>query len=148
MFNPTLTTRLDDRWPQGMVGRRDTRIVKNARIYLATGDGQVTKVAWGDLGLEQWHILRGFATDGLVLVASENAPGMPLTWYHQSEAADATFDVLIPGLVLALDSGCAVLLNRLDSERHTLGAVSLPAFDRQATHTWLAERLAMLMESH
>jgi hypothetical protein len=148
VFNPTLTTRLDDRWPQGMVGRRDTRIIKNARIYLATGDGQVTKLAWGDLGLEQWHILREFAADGLVLVASENAPGMPLTWYHRSEAADATFDVLIPGLMLALDRDCAVLLNHPDPERHTLGAISLPAFGRQATRTWLKERLAMLMEPH
>lgn len=147
MLDAKITSRPDQRWPQGMVGRRDTRIVKNARLYLATADGAVNKVGWGDLCLEQWHVLRAISTEGLVLVASETAPGSPYDWYQLSEAADARLEDLIRGLVLALDSDGAVLLNHTDTERHTLGAVCLPAITRQQTTAWLAGRLAILSES-
>jgi len=72
VLDQPITTRLDDRWPQGLVGRRDTRIVKNARIYSATADEQVVKVGWGDLCLEQWHELRAMCGEGLLLVAFES----------------------------------------------------------------------------
>jgi hypothetical protein len=144
VHNPTITTRYADRWPQGLVGLRHTRIVKNARLYLATPDGQVAKIGWGDLGLEQWHTLHAIAGDGLVLVARENRHGNPVGHYDRSDAPDATLEDLIPGLVLALDRTTAVLLNHDDPERHTLGAVSLPAVDREQTRAWLVDRLAEL----
>jgi hypothetical protein len=49
VHNPKLTTRYDGRWPQGLVGLRHSRIVKNARLFIATSDGQVAKIGWGDL---------------------------------------------------------------------------------------------------
>lgn len=144
MINPKLTTGLDSRWPQGHVGSRVTRVVKNARIYVATPDQQVIKIGWGDLDLEQWHLLREITADGIGLVAAESAYGMPSSWYRQSEAADATLELLIPGLVLALDQESVVLLNHADPDRHVLGALSLPAIGRQETPSWLAARLAEL----
>ena len=141
MTNPKLTVRFDQRWLHGVVGRRDTRIVKNARLYLATSDGQVTKVGWGDLCLEQWHLLRQVTRGGLGLVAFENSHGTPPHWRDPSEEADATLKDLIPGLALGLAHDGTVLLNHPDPDRHTLGAISLPALDRQQTPVWLAERL-------
>lgn len=145
MKNPTLTTRFDSRWPQGMIGPRDTRIVKNARIYLAATDGQVAKIGWGDVCLEQWALLREIAADGMCLVAFECTFGTALSWYDQPEATDATFEDLVPGLAIALDRVTAVLLNYpAPPGRHTLGAITLPVLDRDTTKRWLADRLEAL----
>lgn len=147
MLNPKLTTRLDDRWPHGAIGRRRATIVaKNARLYLATPDGQVAKVGFGDVGLEAWHRLEAIAEDGLLLVCHSSTYGTRLAWYYEPEAEDATFEDLIPGLALALDPTNAVLLNFPTSGRHTLGAIHLDALDRDATRTWLARRLAALLD--
>jgi hypothetical protein len=135
-----LTTRFDDRWPQGIVGKRATRVLKNARVYLAEGDASIVKIGWGDLCLEQWGLLRTICGDGLLLVAFEPNPS------ERSEAPDATLADLLPRLALALDSSAAVLLNHPDPEFHTLGALSLPAFDREQTPDWVAARFAELTE--
>lgn len=144
VINPKLATHFDRRWPQGMVGRRETLVVKNSRIYLASPDGLVTKIGWGDLCLERWHILREVTRDGIGLVAFENRHGTPPNRYDPSEGDEATLEDLIPGLALALNSDTAVLLNHPDPDLHTLGAVSLPALGRRATRMWVAERLADL----
>ena len=145
MINPTLSTRPDDRWPQGNIGRRETCVVKNARIYLATHDGAVTKVGWGDLCLEQWRLLHEIAGDGIVLVAFEKGHGFPAGSYDSSEAPDATLDDLVPRLALALDRSTAVLLNRPASGGDTLGAVNLRAVDSDDTRDWVNGRLADLV---
>lgn len=146
VINPTLRTRSDDRWPHGNVGREDTCVVKNARIYLATHDGEVTKVGWGDLCLEQWHLLHELAQDGIVLVAFENRHGVPPGSHDRSEAPDATLDDVVPGLALALDRSAAVLLNRPASWGGTLGAANLPAVSRDETSGWVKRRLADLVD--
>lgn len=144
MLDTKLTTRFDQRWPQGMVGRRVTRIVKNARLYLATADGQIAKFGWGDVCLEHWHILREITGDGLGLVAFENSHGIPPNSHDASEVAGGTLEDLIPGLAIALDSTSVALLNHSDPDRPTLGAISFPALDRRETRSWIADRLANL----
>ena len=149
MINPPLATRLDPRWPDGLIGRRDTRILKNARLYLATPDGQIAKFGWGDLDLERWHLLREISNDGLGLVARQATHGRPpgRNDPDPSETADATFDDLIDALALALDHDTAVLLNHHTPGRQTLGAISLPALTPEETHSWLADRLDTLTRS-
>ena len=144
MLDTKLTTRFDQRWPQGMVGRRATRIVKNARLYLATADGQIAQFGWGDLCLEHWHILREITGDGLGLVAFENSHGILPNLHDASEVAGGTLEQLIPGLALALESTSVVLLNHPDPDQPTLGVLSSPALDRQQTRAWLAERFTSL----
>jgi hypothetical protein len=138
---PNVSTRFVARWPQGMIGLRHTRIVKNARIYLATSDREVTKIGWGDLGLEQWHILHDIAGNGLVLVAFERRHGISPSSCGMPEAHE-TLDDLVPALALGLDRTTAVVLNYQESGRGTLGAVSLPAVPRDETRTWVLGRLA------
>ena len=67
---------------KGRYGRRDTRLVKNTRIYLPTGDGRLAKVGWRHLRLEPWHILREISRDGLGLVALEIAHGNAPNLHH------------------------------------------------------------------
>jgi hypothetical protein len=140
VLDQLITIRFDDRWPQGIVGSRDTRIIKNARIYLATTDEQVIQVGWGDLCLEQWHLLRAICGEELLLVAFEASSDDP------SRAPGATLADLVPQLVLALDSTSAVLLNHPDPGRHTLGALSLLALDPAQTRGWVADRLTALTD--
>jgi hypothetical protein len=49
----------------------------NARISLATTGDQVVQVGWGDLCLEQSHLLRPMSGEGLLLVASEASSDDP-----------------------------------------------------------------------
>jgi hypothetical protein len=143
-----LQTRFDSRWPQGVIGLRETGIVHNARIYhVSDSDAAIAKIGWGDLAIEQFGTLRDIAAEdgGLVLVAYQNTLGTALAWYDQPENPEATLADLVAGLALALDRTSARLLNFPTSDsRQTLGALTLPALDREETPVWLHQRLAEL----
>lgn len=131
-----ITVRPDPRWPEGVISRRDTRIIRNARIYLATPDGHVVQVGYGDVGLEQWHHLDRLAVDGLVLVAREglDAP------------RPATLEDLLLELRLGLDRRSIMLLGFPDSGPHVLGPLRLPAVAGDRTGAWITERMQDLAE--
>ena len=141
-----LQTRFDTRWPQGVIGLRETRIVHNARIYCIS-DAGIAKIGWGDLSIEQFSVLRDIANEdgGLVLVAYQSTFGSVLRGYDQPENPDASLADLVSGLALALDSVSARLLNFPATDRQqTLGALTLPALSREDTRIWLDQLLADL----
>ena len=149
MINPPLASHPDPRWPSGLIARRETRIIKNARFYLATPDRKISKVGWGDLDLEHWHLLREISNAGLGLVARQATHGRPPDRRQPdpSETDQATLEDLIDAVALALDRRTAVLLNHHTPGRQTLGAISLPALTPEETRPWLASRLDTLARS-